>query len=229
MSEPGPLLARGRACDVYELGEARVLRRYRRVRAGRSVENEAAIMERTRASGYPVPRVHDFTETDLIMDRIEGQTMLDEMIGRPWKLRKYARALASLHHRLHDIPAPESLDTPLGDGAVIVHLDLHPLNVIMSPDGPVVIDWSNAARGDGDADVALTYVLLMTGNPDEGLLQKLLARTGRSLFARPFLARFVRTDVMAHLDAAAAYKLADPNMSDAEQRAIRRLAATARR
>jgi hypothetical protein len=34
---------------------------------------------------------------------------------------------------------------------------------------------------------------------------------------------------MAHLDAAAAYKLADPNMSEAEQRAIRRLVATTRR
>ena len=48
----------------------------------------------------------------------------------------------------------------LDDGDRLVHLDLHPLNVIMSPRGPVVIDWANAARGDPLLDVALTYVLL---------------------------------------------------------------------
>ncbi|MGI8796259.1 MAG: phosphotransferase [Acidimicrobiia bacterium] len=228
MTEPGQLLARGRACDVYELDATRVLRRYRTI-PYRSMQVEADIMERARANDYPVPRVHEVTQTDLVMDRVDGPTMLEEMTSHPWRLRKYARTLASLHHRLHDIPAPEELEAPLGDGAVIVHLDLHPLNVIMGPDGPVVIDWSNAARGDGNADVALTYVLLMAGTPDEGVFQKLMAKVGRSLFARPFLARFVRKDVMAHLDAAAAYKLADRNMSEAEQRAIRRLAATTRR
>ncbi|MGQ0805323.1 MAG: hypothetical protein ACT4PI_15850 [Actinomycetota bacterium] len=72
----------------------------------------------------------------------------------------------------------------------------------------------------------MTWLLIMSGRPDEGLLTKLMAAVGRSLFARPFLARFVRKDVMAHLDAVAAYKLVDQNMSEAEQRTIRRLAAT---
>jgi aminoglycoside phosphotransferase (APT) family kinase protein len=227
VADPGPLLARGRACDVYQLDEHRVLRRYRTTPYA-DVAIEAEIMERVRANGYPVPRVHEATATDLVMDRIEGPTMVEMMTRRPWQLRKHARTLASLHHQLHDIPAPETLDTPLGEGAVIVHLDLHPLNVIMSPDGPVVIDWSSAARGDGNADVALTYLMLMAANPDEGALLRLMARFGRALFARPFLAQFDREDVMAHLDAAATYKLADPNMSEAEQRAIRRLAATTR-
>ena len=228
MTEPGELLARGRDCDVYALDDARVVRRYRQG-GGRSMENEAKVMERARANGYPVPRVHDVTDTDLVMDRVEGPTMVEEMARRPWALRRYARTLASLHHRLHDIPAPEGLDAPLGDGAVIVHLDLHPLNVIMAPQGPVVIDWTNAARGDGNADAAMTWLLVMSGNPDDGALIKLMARWGRAIFAEAFLARFVRKDVMAHLDAVAAYKLVDQNMSEAEQRAIRHLAATTRR
>lgn len=229
MTEPGPLLARGRACDVFAVDDTRVLRRYRKAWGGRSVEYEASVMELARTNGYPVPRVHAVTETDLVMDRIPGPTMLEVISRRPWKLRSCARLLASLHHQLHDIPAPESWRTPLGPGNVIVHLDLHPLNVLMGPDGPAVIDWSNAGRGDGNADVALTFVLMMSGNPDEGALQKLAARFGRGLFVKPFLARFVRKDVMAHLDAAAAYKLADPNMSEAEQAAIRKLVATTRR
>ena len=225
MTEPGPLLARGRACDVFAVDDNLVLRRYRKKWAGRTVQDEADVMELARANGYPIPRVHEVTETDLVMDRIPGPTMLELISRRPWKLRSCARTLASLHHQLHDIPAPESWRTPLGPGNVIIHLDLHPLNVIMGPDGPVVIDWSNASRGDGNADVALTFVLMMSGNPDEGALQKFAARFGRGLFVKPFLARFVRKDVMAHLDAAAAYKLADPNMSEAEQQAIRDLLA----
>jgi len=225
VTEPGPLLARGRACDVYEVDAQRVLRRYRKV-PYTSPTLEAEIMERVLANGYPVPRVYEVTDTDLVMDRVDGPTMVDEITRRPWTLRTHARTLAHLHHQLHDIPAPESLRAPLGDGPVVVHLDLHPLNVIMGRDGPVVIDWSNAGRGNGDADVALTYLMLMALNPDEGALIKLMARFGRVLFARPFLARFVRKNVMAHLDVVAAYKLADPNMSEAEQQAIRHLVAT---
>ena len=225
MTEPGPLLARGRACDVYAVDDNLVLRRYRKKWEGRTVQDEADAMELARTNGYPVPRVHEVTETDLVMDRIPGPTMLEVISRRPWQLRSCARTLASLHHQLHDIAAPDSWRTPLGPGNVIIHLDLHPLNVIMGPDGPVVIDWSNAGRGDGNADVALTFVLLMSGNPDEGAAQKVAARFGRGLFVKPFLARFVRKDVMAHLDDAAAYKLADPNMSEVEQQAIRDLVA----
>ena len=232
MTEPGPLLARGRDCDVYALDDARVLRRYRgRAHAGAAME--AAIMEQARNNGYPVPRVFDVTDTEMVMDRVEGPTMVDVMARRPWQIRKLARTLASLHHQLHDIPAPDGARAPLGEGSVIIHLDLHPLNVIMSPDGPVVIDWTNAGRGEGNADVALTWLLIMSGNPNEGApgrswsaFVNLMARLGRSLFARPFLAQFMRKDVMAHLDAVAAYKLVDQNMSEAEQRTIRRLAAT---
>ena len=42
-----------------------------------------------------------------------------------------------------------------------MHLDLHPLNVILEPErGPIVIDWANASRGEALSDIAITYVLL---------------------------------------------------------------------
>src|SRR5207249_1316855 len=49
-----------------------------------------------------------------------------------------------LHEQLHRIAAPEGLGSA-GHGERLIHLDLHPENVILSPEGPVVIDWTNAA------------------------------------------------------------------------------------
>ena len=34
-------------------------------------------------------------------------------------------------------------------GDRVLHIDLHPENVIISPAGPVVIDWSGASAGPG--------------------------------------------------------------------------------
>jgi len=220
------LLAEGRDSQVFEVDAGRVLRRYREPRC---LPREVAVMQLVRAHGYPVPQVYDLTPTDLVMDRIDGPTMAQDLTRRPWRLREHAHTLASLHHRLHDIVAPDWLRTPLGDGPIVVHLDLHPLNVILGPAGPVVIDWTNAARGNGDADVALTWVLLLTGELDAGPLTRLVAGLVRRGFARMFLRRFVRTAVLGQLDAAAAYRLADPNLREGEVGAVRELVAHTRR
>ncbi|MGH8983121.1 MAG: phosphotransferase [Acidimicrobiia bacterium] len=221
------LLAEGRDSQVFALDERRVLRRYREPRC---LPREVAVMELARANAYPVPRVHDLTATDVVLDRVDGPTMAQDLTRRPWRMREHAHTLASLHHQLHDIVAPDWLHTPLGEGPVILHLDLHPLNVILGPAGPVVIDWTNAARGSGDADVALTWVLLTTGDPGGGPLMQLLTHAGGRAFARMFLRRFVRSAVMAHLDAAASYRLADPNLLDSEGPAVvRELVARTRR
>jgi aminoglycoside phosphotransferase (APT) family kinase protein len=220
------LIAEGRDSQIFALDDTRILRRCREPRC---LPREVATMQLALANGYPVPRVHDLTPTDLVIDRIDGPTMAEDLVRRPWRLREHAHVLASLHHRLHDIVAPGWLRTPLGDGPVLVHLDLHPLNVILGAAGPVVIDWTNAARGNGDADAALTWLLLLTGELDAGPLTRVVSAFVRRSFATMFLRRFVRRGVMAQLDAAAAYRLADPNLRDGEVGAIRELLARTRR
>ena len=113
--------------------------------------------------GYPVPRVEEISAdgSELVMERIDGATMLEALSRQPWTLRRHASVLAALHDRLHEIPGPPWLDPFLAGGDCLVHLHLHPLNVILSPKGPVLIDWSNAARGAGPADVALTWLVMM--------------------------------------------------------------------
>jgi Ser/Thr protein kinase RdoA (MazF antagonist) len=149
----------------------------------------------------------------LVLDRIDGPTMLDELRRRPWSLRRHARLLAQLHERLHEIPAPAGLPAA-GAGDRLLHLDLHPDNVILSPVGPFVLDWTNARRGEPTLDVALTWVIAATS---AGL-------RGR-LFVRSFLAHFDRAELMRALPAAAELRIGDVNVSEQERRAVRRFLA----
>ena len=181
-----------------------------------------------RSHGYPVPQVYERTETDLILDRLDGPTMLADLGRRPWRLHRHARTLAGLHRQLHGIPAPAELPAPLGEGGSLVHLDLHPGNVVLTASGPMVIDWPNAARGDPLADVAYTWVILRTSRLEGSGLHRLMLATGRRLFAAAFLAGFDRRAVFRHLPVVVRARLADRYVLDEERVRLRRLLAAAR-
>jgi aminoglycoside phosphotransferase (APT) family kinase protein len=219
--ELGDPIARGRDADVYRLDGGRILRRYRRPGP---TDRERLVMAYARAHGYPVPRVYGWTATDMVMDRLEGPSMLADLARRPWRLVRHAGTLAELHRRLHAIPAPPDVPAPLGDGDRLVHLDLHPANVLLTASGPAVIDWPNAGRGDGLADVATTWVILRTSRVDGPLGHRLVAAAGQRLFAAAFLAGFDRREVFRHLPAVIAARLADRNVRDHERHCLRRLA-----
>lgn len=150
---PGPLLATGRDADVYLLDQRRVLRRYRRAA---EVEEEAAVMRYLRGQGYPVPEVHAAEGTDLVLERLSGPTMRAALLGGELAPRAAGETLARLHVGLHALP-PRRAAAP---DARVLHLDLHPDNVMLESRGPVVIDWSNATEGPPDLDVAMTALIL---------------------------------------------------------------------
>jgi aminoglycoside phosphotransferase (APT) family kinase protein len=127
--------------------------------------------------------------------------------------------LADLHRQLHEIAAPDGLPA-VGDGDRLLHLDLHPANVILSKAGPVVVDWTNARSGKPALDAALTWVI---GATSTGLGQP--ART----LIQHFVARFDRDELLRALPAAAEYRLADANVTDEERAAIRELVAVEKR
>ncbi len=150
------LLASGREADVYLCGDHAVLRRYR---DGSSPADEVALMRYVGSHGYPVPTVHAIRGVDLIMELVEGPTMTEALQSGEWEVPAAARQLARLHDHLHALPTPAG--TPADQR--LLHLDLHPSNVIMSGRGPVVIDWRYGRSGPVDLDVALTAVILAEG------------------------------------------------------------------
>jgi tRNA A-37 threonylcarbamoyl transferase component Bud32 len=225
VKEVGPLLASGRDSDIYEYGPGLVLRRSR---GDRSMAVEARIMEHARNCGYPVPAIQKLSVngTELVMERIVGPTMLAYLGKRPWTIRSQGVLLADLHKQLHTIPAPGWIkEAPVGAGTQLLHLDLHPNNIVMGPNGPVVIDWANASRGDSSTDVALTWVLLAAASIPAGRIKSHLLGKGRSFLVDSFLAQFSVHEVRAQLAAVVEWKSADPHLSRLERDAARRLLA----
>ncbi len=220
MREVGELIGTGRSADVYAYGEGQILRRYRTLR---DTEREAAAMEHARSHGFPAPAARALDGADMVMDRVSGPTMLADLGRRPWRVPSHAKTLADLHRRLHAIAAPGWLPAPLGEGGSLLHLDLHPDNVILSPGGPVVIDWPNAARGPGAADVANTWLVVATSLPPTGVYRRALARAGRRAFLDLFLRGVDRPAAAARLTEAADYRLRHRGLPPGEPEAIERL------
>ena len=217
---PGRLIGSGRAADVYELDDHRVLRRYRE---SFDVGAEAAIMVHLRAAGYPVPEIFDADGSDLVMTRLRGTDMLADLTRRPWRAAQHGRTLASLHDRLHEIEAPRGLRQPFGEGDRVLHLDLHPGNVMLTETGPVVIDWSNGAAGPPGADVAMAVLIMAVSEVDA---LPLPVRTVAGLVRSRLVRRFEATasaDTGPYLVQAARNRIGDRNVRPAEAERLRRM------
>lgn len=159
----------------------------------------------------------------LLMDRIEGTDVLSILEKQPWRVWSLAGMTGRLHVQLGGTPAPagahdvlagarrivaESPHVPdsarprlltildqVRPGTQLCHLDFHPGNVMLSPEGPIIIDFPNAASGPALADHAKSWVILTAGSPqpDTPVLSRLLIKVFRKL-ARAAYMRTYRRD-----------------------------------
>ncbi|RKN37980.1 phosphotransferase [Streptomyces hoynatensis] len=197
----GELLGSGRTADVYALGRGRVLRRYRN---GADARPEAELMARLAALGYPVPAVHPataegMTSADLVLERLTGPTMLEALLAGEESPERAGAVLGRLLNRLHALPGRH------------LHLDLHPGNVLLTPRGPVVIDWANAEVGPGGLDDAMSAVILAEVGVGEGPF----AGPVRAILSA-LLAAVAAVPTREELDEAVARRAANPTLSEAE-------------
>ena len=156
-----------------------------------------------------------------VMERIDGPSMIDAMSRAPWCIRRYAESFAALHRSIHaaastelpsqrerfhrvidgvaDLLAPEIVERlhaavdAMPHERAICHGDFHPDNVLMSPRGPVIIDWGPATAGCPAADVAWTVYLAKHGGAPVGA--SFAVRAMLALFRRLFLALYRRAYV----------------------------------
>ncbi len=156
----------------------------------------------------------------MVMERLHGPTMLEAMAAGDLAVTTAAVLLADLHRRLHELPAARAEDPAVR----VLHLDLHPDNVVLSSRGPVVIDWRNAAEGSPDLDVAVSAVILAEVAVD--------GAHPMATAAGDFLTEFLRSaggDPWLALDEAVAMRRANPMLAAEEVSLLPGAAALVRR
>lgn len=223
---PGRLLAEGRSAIVFEIGDGWLLRRFRDPRA--DATTEAAVLRWAARHGVPVPSVREAAGPDLVLEQVEGTSMLAALLDDPTAAAAHGRILAELHRRLDRVPGLPELPAPTGGPGRLLHGDLHPGNVLLTDTGPVLIDWTNAGSGPSAHDTATTWLVLACLDPAGADVRTRLADLRRPLLDA-FLAGIDRAAAEAVMPRVALARIADPATTDSERARITAFAVGLRR
>ena len=222
LADLGAPIGSGRTAVIYAWDSGRALKLFRPDWA-RDAEEEYAATRLAGERGAPAPEVFGIEEVEgrpgVVMERVDGESMLASMVRKPWRARGYARLLAEMQWALHQLPGAGLRDQkgtlrhdierglalteverasvldlldrmPAGDR--LCHWDFHPDNIIMTARGPVIIDWITAQAGNPVADFGRSTVLFAAATPPptvRGWKRALVGR-GRAYIMQTYAARY---------------------------------------
>ncbi len=158
----------------------------------------------------------------IVMERVDGPDLLTMISQKPWTVWRVGRITGEVHARLHSVVAPPAIPSlreraesyrggsphvpahiaewalhgiaAMPDGDRLLHGDFHPGNILMSAAGPVVIDWPNVTRGNPDADLSRTALMIRMGSlpPGSPFVIRVGARFARSLLLMSYMRAYRR-------------------------------------
>ncbi|MGG2065715.1 phosphotransferase family protein [Bacillus sp. S14(2024)] len=132
-------------------------------------------------------KVFDQNRTGIIYEKIDGVTLTEQLAKDPMNVEKEAKRFAELHFQIHSVKSSAISDIrevlishvdccnrftleqkekiasyieALPTKQAVCHMDFHPDNILISEQGPIVIDWMTAGYGNPFADVARTVIIL---------------------------------------------------------------------
>ncbi|MBD2868264.1 phosphotransferase [Paenibacillus arenilitoris] len=186
----GACVGRGKTADVFEWGRAEVVKLFHdRSEAAREAKNAEVIdtlgVRAPKCSGL----IEAEGRLGIRYERVNGMSLLRHMEGTRESMIQSAKIMAEVQFELHGVKVWHlaNLKTDfyrrvrqsghlsewqkeqvlaildaLPEGHALCHYDLHPDNILLTGDGPVVIDWMNVLTGHPAADVARTSMMLQS-------------------------------------------------------------------
>jgi aminoglycoside phosphotransferase (APT) family kinase protein len=227
----GERVGRGAMSEVFAWDEGRVVKLFLAA-YDHAVERELDCAQAVHRAGVASPAVHGIVEVDgrrgIVYDRVDGPTLLDQLLRSERSPAEVGRVLAAVHLAMHEVAVPDLVDlatvirAPAGE--IVFHGDFHPGNVIAGPAGEVTIDWVNAHLAPRAADVARTvmavrYQALRPDQPAEALPRE---RAVRARILDSYLAPYLAAEPIAADElaswlarAASAQHRSEPGSADA--------------
>jgi Ser/Thr protein kinase RdoA (MazF antagonist) len=215
------LINRGHTAELYAWTEGTVLKLFVAGFPVSLINREIAGTRAANAASIPSPRLEEVVTVEgrrgLVLQRLQGRSMLTVLAREPTRVAHYAGVFAELQSLIHSCHASElppqredlarrvaragvvarikgdALATleQLPDGDRLCHCDLHPDNVLITDRGAYVIDWSFAASGVPASDAARTALLLRIADAPPGAFQVAwVEREAQERFYRAWLARY---------------------------------------
>ncbi len=163
----------------------------------------------------------------VVFDRVRGVSMWQRILDDPSQVDWAVEALVGVQRQIHRADLPEHLPglvprlrtkiraadglsegerdegcaivEALPRGAALLHGDLHPGNVLLVDDAPIVIDWFDASIGHPVADVIRSSMLLRSGSTESdaphlpGATPELLSRL-HDAYVAAFDVELAKTD-----------------------------------
>ncbi len=159
--------------------------------------NEALNLARIEGTGLPIPKLLEVTtvngEWAIIYEYIEGETLAQLMEKHPEKRDEYLSQFVDLQLLVQSKTCPllnklkDKMNSKISQAKLdattryelhtrlegmpkhnkVCHGDFNPSNIVISKDGPYILDWSHVTQGNASADAARTYLLFCLSGDTE--------------------------------------------------------------
>ncbi|MCE7736517.1 MAG: phosphotransferase [Candidatus Heimdallarchaeota archaeon] len=182
----------------------------------------------------------------IVYEKLKGKSMLQLMKTKPFQIGKFGKLLAELHCSFSEMTVkdlPKQFDVlehginkrdyitevqksliidklkKLPQNNQLCHNDFHPDNVLITDDGPYIIDWMTVSQGNSLGDFARSCLMLQIGTPPSGLIDRMLTGFFRSRFFKGYSKRYFelidvdREELEAWELPIATHRLNDDNIS----------------
>jgi aminoglycoside phosphotransferase (APT) family kinase protein len=218
-------IATGRTAEIFPYSDGKILKLFLSTTPKSWIDKEIEIGRYIQEAQLPVPKVYERADINnrigIVYERIEGPSLLHELATKPWMVVSYGRLLAKLHLQIHEVLAPDALETQrewatggisssekitedlkvrilqilrtLPDGNILCHGDFHPGNILLTSNGPVIIDWMTVSKGVPGGDVARTSIILEAAKVPEGTPLRWLVEWIRKIFLETYLKTYFQS------------------------------------